>query len=220
MNGRREPEMTDTPKETAMKHRYLYLLAAPAVAGLLVAAGCDEDDDVGTIDTPDSADVDRATPAAGTEGGIVDRAGGAFELPEAQREKLSQMLEDAQESAEAYKDRIEANVDIEGWGTGNAASQRLGEVNEKLDAIQGAVNDGEWATVATEFKALAAMPMPADLKQQVSAIANELKSANIPGLADFQMPDVELPSIPGVPTPGETGGTTPPTTRPGGAGGA
>jgi hypothetical protein len=211
--------MTDTPKETAMKHRYLYLLAAPAVAGLMFTAGCDEDDEVGTIDTPDSADVDRATPAGGVQSGTPDQVGGAFELPEAQREKLSQMLEDAQESAEAYKDRIEANVDIEGWGTGDAASARLGAVNERLDAIQGAVNDGEWATVATEFKALAAMSMPADLKQQVAAIANEMKSANIPGLSDFQMPEVELPNIPGVPAPGETGGTTPPTTRPGGAGG-
>lgn len=204
-----------------MKHRYLLLLAAPAVAGLMFTAGCDEDDDVGTIDTVGTNDTDRATPAAGTEGGMADRVGGAFQLPEADREQLSQMLEDAQETAEAYKDKIEADVDIEGWGTGSAASEKLGMVNEKLDAIQAAVSDGEWTTVATEFKALAGTPMPADLKQQITAIGDKFKSLNIPGL------DIQMPAIPGIPSPGETGGaagggatgsgsTTPPTTRPGG----
>jgi hypothetical protein len=93
-------------------------------------------------------------------------------------------------------------------------------VNEKLDAIQAAVGDGEWTTVATEFKALVGTPMPADLKQQITAIGDKFKSLKIPGL------DIQMPAIPGIPGPGETGGaaggaagsggTTPPTTRPGG----
>ena len=61
------------------------------------------------------------------------------------------------------------------------------------------------------------MPMPAELKQQITAIGNQLKTANVPGLSDFQMPggDTELPTVPGVPPPDGSG----PTTRPGGAGG-
>ena len=206
-----------------MKHRYLYLLAAPAMAGLLFVTGCDTDDDIGDageVTTP--TDTDRATPAAGTE--IGDAAGKTATIPEAEREALSQMLEDAQETAEKYKDQIEANVDIEGWGTGSAASEMLGTANEKLDAIQAAVNDQEWATVATNMRDLIAMPMPADLKQQVKAIGDKLRTLNVPALRDLPMSmpgsDTEMPTVPGVPAPGETGGAAgdTPTTRPSGGG--
>ena len=202
-----------------MKHRYHYLLAAPAIAGLLFVTGCDTDDDIGDAgDVTTPTDTDRATPAAGT--GMGDAAGDTATVPEADREALSQMLEDAQETAEKYKDQIEANVDIEGWGTGDAASQMLGTANEKLDAIQAAVNDGEWATVATNMRDLAAMPMPADLKQQVRAIGDKLRTLNLPALRDLplSMPgsDTEMPTVPGVPSPGEADDT--PTTRPSGGG--
>ena len=83
------------------------------------------------------------------------------QVPDAEIDQLSQMLETAQETAEAYKDKIEANVDIEGWGTGSPASEMLGKANEKLDAVQAAVKDRDWTKAATNMRDIMAMPMPA-----------------------------------------------------------
>ena len=46
-----------------MKHRYLILLAAPAMAGLLFTAGCDDDDDVATTPNRDTG-MDTARTAS------------------------------------------------------------------------------------------------------------------------------------------------------------
>lgn len=189
-----------------MKHRYLILLAAPAMAGLLFTAGCDDDDTVGT--TPDrDTGMDTARTAAGTEDAATDL------VPDAQIEQFSQMLDTAKETAAAYKDKIAANVEIEGWGTGTPASEMLDKANEKLDAVQAAVKDRDWTATATNMRDLMAMPMPADLKQQVQAIADKFKSLNVPALRDLgTMPDTgigDMPTAPGVPAPGEPGSTPP-----------
>ena len=87
----------------------LKLLAGPAVAGLLLV-GCDDQNDTATntgttgsgVAGTDAGDatMDRARTAGGAAGGA--------QVSDAQVEQLSQSLEDAQEAAEAYKDRIEA----------------------------------------------------------------------------------------------------------------
>lgn len=189
-----------------MKHCYLILLAALAMAGLLFTAGCDDDDTVST--TPDrDTGMDTARTAAGTEDAAADQ------VPDAQIDQLTHLLDTAKETAAAYKDKIAANVEIEGWGTGTPASEMLDKANEKLDATQAAVKDRDWAATASNMRDLMAMPMPADLKQQVQAIADRMKTLNVPALRDLgTMPDTgmgDMPTAPGVPAPGETGGTPP-----------
>lgn len=233
-----------------MKYKYLLpLLAAPALAGLMFVAGCDEDDEVGAARTGTGTsagtgtatdDTDTATPAAGTESGTgmtgagtagtgAAGTGGAagMEVSDTVIEQLSQKLETAQETAEAYKDQIEENVDIEGWGTGAPASEMLGNLNEKLDAVQAAVRERDWATTATNMTEIVRMPMPRDLKQQVQGIVDQMKTLNVPalsGLSGMMGGDIGGGAMPAMPgsgsgaTGGGAGGMTPPSTRPSGGG--
>ena len=199
-----------------MKHRYLYLLAAPAMAGLLFAAGCDTEDEVDTAGTgTDTTGTDSARPAGGMESPPAGDTAGAT-VSDAQIQQITQLIDQARQTAESYGERIEANAEIEGWGTGETARRMLDQTTENFDAIKSAVSEREWTGVATTMRDLMARPMPADLKQQVQAIADQLKTLNIPAfqnLGSMLGGEGELPTVPGMPAPGET---TPPTTRPGG----
>lgn len=178
------------------RNKWLTLLAAPAVAGLIGfgVVGCDDNEaeDVGGgITTPevepgadpaledpglepetDPALDPAAEPAAGRIGEpAADQANPA-------QEQLSQSLENLQERLEAMKDQVEANVDIEGFGTGSPVSEQLGQMNEIADAIQASVNDGDWAQARVELNKLKAMQMPADLQGMVTGLEGMINTAS------------------------------------------
>ena len=129
-----------------MRKHYRFILAAPAVAGLLFyGAACDMEDDTAQTTpretTPGEATPQTTPPAAGDRaepaGGMQTPTGAA--VSEAQVEQVTQAIEQARQTNEGLSARIEANTEIEAWGTGEQAKQRQTRVSELLDTVEAAV---------------------------------------------------------------------------------
>ena len=198
-----------------MRKHYRFILAAPAVAGLLFyGAACDMEDDTAQTTpretTPGEATPQTTPPAAGDRaepaGGMQTPTGAA--VSEAQVEQVTQAIEQARQTNEGLSARIEANTEIEAWGTGEQAKQRQTRVSELLDTVEAAVRQQDWDRTATNVRTLLTQPMPAELKQQMGMIVQRLKGLNVPQLQGLEFPE-ELPTVPGVPAPGEGGGVPP-----------
>ena len=198
-----------------MRKHYRYMLAAPAMAGLLFyGAACDmEDDDTAQTTPRDTTPSDTTT---GTPPPVGDRAepAGGMETPAgatvsaAQLQQVTQAIDQAQETNDGFIARIEADAEIEAWGTGEQAQQRQRRVGELLDTVEAAVRQQDWDRTASSMRTLMIEPMPAELKQQVATITQRLKALSVPQLQSLEMPE-ELPTTPGVPSPGGAGGTPP-----------
>ena len=89
-----------------------------------------------------------------------------------------------------------------------SAKQRQTRVSELLDTVEAAVRQQDWDRTATNVRTLLTQPMPAELKQQMGMIVQRLKGLNVPQLQGLELPE-ELPTVPGVPAPGEGGGVPP-----------
>ena len=196
-----------------MKEHYRFILAAPAVAGLLFyGAACDMEDDTAQTTPRDTTTPGQTTPP--TVGDRAEPAGGMETAPsggtvsEARVQQVTQAIEQAKQTNEGFSARIETDTEIEGWGTGEQARQGQTRVSELLDTVEASVRQQDWDRTATNIRTLMTQPMPPELKQQVGMVVQRLKALNVPQLQNIEMPD-ELPTAPGVPSPGEAGGTPP-----------
>lgn len=186
-----------------MKHRYLLLLAAPAVAGLLYTAGCDDDDDLTQTPptTPDMTARQDTTPRDTTippadDGVTAGAEMGAGEVSDQQLEQVTQRIE-----------QLRARLEQAG-----EATPEISSFSQRLDALREAVQGRNWQQVAQTVGEIRAMQVPADYRQDFDAIVNQLRQLNVPALQNLG-DGKDMPTVPGVPEPGETtppGGGTPP----------
>ena len=211
-----------------MNYRKLFgtLFAVPAAAGLLMVTGCEEEAEV---ETPDGEVEVEGTDAGaavtplerGLDEGIGEAEAGLAgmreegeraigdagqQLSAPVRDRLSQLTEQLQEQAEAAKDQVEATVDTDAAGTGNAQSQALGRVNEIADQLQAAIDDGNLGQAGRYLQQLQGMKaqLPPNIQQMIDQIAQSMPGAStlLNGGAT------------GGTMGGATGGTVAPTTMP------
>lgn len=192
-----------------MKHRYLFLLAAPAMAGLLfTSVACDEDDDVGATGTGAGTDttVQRtqpATPESGTpdtDAGVT--AGGRM----GEGEVSDQQLQQVTQRITQLRDRVQEAGD---------ASPQITAFSQGLDSLRTAVESKQWERVIQVVGELRTAQVPEQYRQDFDAIITQLRQLNVPALQSL---GEELPTVPGMPAPGGTGGEQSPPAgdRPGG----
>lgn len=203
-----------------MRKHYRYTWA-PAVAGLLLCgAACDNEDDTAARTTPPPNTTPRQTPAptagdrAQPAGGMETARGGATVTDE-QVQQVTEAVAQAKQTNDSFTARIEANAEIETWGTGDQAREHQSRITQALDTIDAAVRQKDWDRTATNVRTLMTQPMPLELKQHVATLTQRLRTLGVPQLQNLEMPQ-ELPTAPGTVPPREGGGTPPGGMPPGG----
>ena len=176
---------------TTDTNRWTLLLAAPAVAGLLYVAGCDDgtevgDDDVEVtgVETGDTLDVedemadpvdpvdDAAEPAAATTGGMMDRAADAAGgMAAGMKDRLTGMADELETSVEG------AMGDAEG-----ETADALSQAKDLVARIKTAVSEGDMGELGGHVRQL--QGMKADLPQDVQNVIERMAAA-VPGVSQM-----------------------------------
>ena len=183
-------------------HKLTLALTVPALAGLMAVSGCDDKSDTKPVVAPSGTNTtpmnDTATGMKKDVGDMTDKGPNDVKgmmgndsqalagVPQAAIDKLTQMSQDAAEMAEKYKDQAK-DMEVPGYGTGDAAVSKLGSINEAFDALKGGIEDRNFAEVTSSLTKLKGMNLTGDLKTKLMGIVDAMKSANVPGI-DKLMP--------------------------------
>ena len=175
---------------TTDTNRWTLLLAAPAVAGLLYVAGCDDGTEVGDddadveaveIDEGDTLDVedemadpidDAAEPAAATTGGMMDRAADAAGgMAAGMKDRLTGMANE-----------LETSVDTAMGDAEGETADALSQAKDLVGQIKTAVSEGNMGELGGYVRQL--QGMKAQLPQEVQGVIERMASA-VPGVGQM-----------------------------------